>query len=204
MSKRISSPENLNARQQGFSLVELLISLAIMGVLMAFTVPPLLQSQNSNASSKYSAMSKDVAFMVMNAYDQYRQSNATVATNTTAGALSAYMNFVSVDTTTALLVDGHPTTGALACSASRACLKLHNGGVLQMQAETFNGSTTLNCIQFRFDPDGTYTGNQDSIQYELYYDGTMKTRGTAKTNSTHSGATFSSGSSNDPTWFTGF
>ncbi len=203
MTHRIPSRRNFSD-QPGFSLAELLITLAIMGILMAFTVPGILQAQGSTQSSKYSSFSKDVAFMIMNAYEQYRQANTTVATNTTPGALSAYMNFVSVDTSTTQLVDGHPGTAVIACSASAACLKLHNGGVLQLQAENFNGSTTLNTIQFRFDPDGTYTGRQDSIQFELYYDGTLKTRGNAKTNSTHSSATLSSNSSYDPAWFTGF
>jgi len=202
MTHRIPS-RRIFSDPPGFSLPELLIALAIMGILMAFTLPAILQAQGSTQSSKYSAFSKDVAFMIMNAYDQYRQANAIVATNTTPGALSAYMNFVSVDTSTAQLVDGHPSSSVVACSASTACLKLHNGGVLQLEAENFNGSTTLNTIQFRFDPDGAYTGRQDSIQFELYYDGSLKTRGNAKTNTTHSSSTFSGDSSYDPSWFTG-
>jgi len=197
-------PHRTSSCQRGFSLVELLITLAIMGVLMAVTVPTILQAQGSTQSSKYSSISKDTAFMIMNAYEQYRQANAAVATNTTPAVLSSYMNFVSVDTSTAQLVDGHPSTGVNACAASRPCLKLHNGGVLQLGLNSFNGNTTLNVIEFRFDPDGVYTGNQDSIQFELYYDGTLKTRGNAKTNSTHSSATFSGNSSYDPSWFTGF
>lgn len=197
----------------GFSLAELLITLAIMGVLATFTIPSMLGSSNSTLSSKQSAMAKDVAYMLVSAYEQYRQANPTVSTNTSAAALTPYMNYITTDTSSQ--VDTHPNNGAtyyFTCSATRLCLKLHNGGMLMLMSESFAGTATTNTIQAAFDPSTTSISNttnadgpNKAVQFELYYDGTLKTRGTAKSGTCHSGVCgFSGSSSYDPAWFSGF
>jgi len=201
----------LRTRLTGFSLAELLIALAIMGVLMTFTVPALIGSANSNLSGKQSAMAKDVAYMLVSAYEQYRQANPTVSTNTTGGALTPYMNFVKTDTSS--VIDTHPNDGgnvSRTCSATQMCLKLHNGGILMLNQESFAGTATTNTIQFTFDPNasalssGTADGPNKAVQFELYYDGTVRTRGNAKSGTAHSMSGGFSACSCDPAWFTGF
>jgi prepilin-type N-terminal cleavage/methylation domain-containing protein len=174
----------------GFSLAELLITLGILGILAAFTVPKLLNPPNNSLNSKQSAMAKDVAFMISSAYEQYRMANASVPTSTTPGALTSYMSYVKLDTSGAT-VDAVPTITSVTCSSSTPCLKLHNGGTLYFSSEYFAGSNTTNCIQLVFDPNGVPSGSTadspgKSVQFEIYYDGKITTRGTARASSCHS------------------
>jgi len=196
----------------GFSLAELLITLAIMGVLMTFTVPALIGSANSNLSGKQSAMAKDVAYMLVSAYEQYRQANSTVSTNTSAVNLTPYLNYITTDTSSQ--TDTTPNNGVTyyyTCSATRLCLKLHNGGMLMLHSESFAGTATTNTIQASFDPNISSISNTNgsdgpnkAVQFELYYDGTLKTRGNAKAGSCHSTVCgFGGSASYDPSWFSG-
>jgi hypothetical protein len=179
-----------------------------MGVLVAFTIPPLLQVPASSQSAKYNAMAKDTAFMILMAYEQYRYANPTVASSVSAGSITPYMNYVRVDTSGAS-IDWHPTLGSLSCAPASPCLRLHNGGALTWYSLTFGGTASTNTIEFVFDPDGVYSGSSSnnsskSVQFEVYYDGYIRTRGSAKSNTVTSGGSFGPDTSLDPVWFTGF
>ena len=139
----------------GFSLVEVLITLAIMGLLMVFTIPPLFQTPASNSSSKYTAIVRDIAFVVINAYERYKLVNGTVATSTTMGAFTSYMNYVGTDSSTT--IDNVNTLTTLACG-SYTCLKLHSGAKLLYDGTmSFSGTNTTNALRFYVDPDGRQT-----------------------------------------------
>jgi prepilin-type N-terminal cleavage/methylation domain-containing protein len=197
-------------QSQGFSLVEVLITLTILGIIATFTIPKLFAPPpNSTMSNKQTTMAKNVAFMILNAYEQYRIANGTVPTTMTALELTPYMNYVSLDTTNSR-IDHRPSQTFRLCAPAEPCLILHNGSKLRLGAVQFAGSNTTNCLQFHFDPDGIYSGStadsySKSVQFQLYYDGTIRTFGNAKASSCHSVVCpFSGVPSNDPSWFTGF
>lgn len=153
------------ARYKGFTLAELLIALGILGVIATFTIPKVL---NASQSSQNTAIAKEAASMVSGSYSAYSLNN-TVATGTTAGVLTQYMNYVAMATNAEALV----TSGA-ACSGTAPCLKLHNGGVLQYgTANTVGGTSSTNGITFNLDPDST--GTQTPCTFIQYYNGRLTT-----------------------------
>lgn len=197
----------------GFSLAELLITLAIIGFLMAFTVPALLQSQNAAANSKYSAIARDTEFMVFNAYEQYRRRNSSVSSNMQVSSLTPYMNYVSIDTSTSSLINGPPAGqgyyGSQNCGAqfvgNYICYRLHNGAVLWFwDLYYFGGTNTTNAIWFNIDPDGS--GPTEALQTFLTYDGriyTVKNLPTTMTMGYLFSTVTQAPASSDATWFTG-
>ena len=127
--------------QKGFTLAELLISLAILGVIATFTIPKILSSSSSGQNT---AVAKEVASMVSGAFTTYTL-NTSLTSGTTGGALTQYMNYVATDTSTSYTGSGG--TALQQCSATWVCLKLHNGGVLQYDTgETFAGTASTNGI----------------------------------------------------------
>jgi prepilin-type N-terminal cleavage/methylation domain-containing protein len=193
---------NAKKRHKGFTLAEVLISLLIIAEVATFTIPKILTTQ---ANIEDRAATKEVVGMMTTAFQQ-AQGAGTVTSLTKAADLTPYLNYIALYTS-GNLVDPAPTSAVVTCSATAPCLKMYNGGVLQLNSEYFNGTTNLNCIQFRFDPDGNYTGmNSDitgvSVQFELYYNGFITTRGQAKTGSIHSTFNgFGPSASYDPSWF---
>ena len=162
-------------RNSGFTLAELLIALAILGVIATFSIPKILLA---SSQGKNTAMAKEAASMISGAYSAYILNTGA---NTTAGAsiLTQYMNYVSTVTTGDLST---ATSGLdlAACSATFVCLRLHQGGILQYDTvTTFGGSTTTHAIPFNYDPDGT--GPLGAITFWQYYNGRLTTGGQATT-----------------------
>jgi prepilin-type N-terminal cleavage/methylation domain-containing protein len=170
-----------NASAKGFTLAELLIALAILGVIATFTIPKVLNAAGSGQST---AIAKEAASMVSGSFSSY-QLNNTLAAAVTAGALTQYMNYVSVDTSG----NSYGFTGSGLCStvASVACLKLHNGGVLEYNpTNTFGGTTTTNALVFNIDPDGA--GPLTGATFIQYYNGRLTTGGAAASLTATNGA----------------
>jgi prepilin-type N-terminal cleavage/methylation domain-containing protein len=165
---------------KGFSLAEILMTLAIMGLLAAFTVPKLVQPSTNNAA--FNAKANDAAVMIMTAY-QAMKAEGNVTTNTISWDLTPYMNYVSTDISTS--VDDWHTGNTWGCDSNFKCLKLHNGGILVFDRLAFGGTATTNGIAFQFDPDGKVTdgttnGPGKSVTFYLYYDGAIRTPATGR------------------------
>jgi prepilin-type N-terminal cleavage/methylation domain-containing protein len=186
-------------KANGFTLAELLIALAILGVIATFTIPKVLQNQQD---SRYKAIAKEAAGTISAAYQAYQLQN-TVTTATSATNLLPYMNYVSYDTTSQL--DDVTSLGAMSCSNATPCVRLHNGAALLAWNATFNGTATTNALWFQLDPDGVYggstTGNSKSVVFFLYYDGSIKDWGSARSPTINNSGTYGPNPPTVPSWF---
>lgn len=197
---------NLMAKR-GFTLAELLISLAILGVIATFTIPKLLTVQQNQQNN---AKAKEVAMMIAGAFQQAQVAGAVSSTMRSTD-LTPYMNYVSVDTTS--LIDAHvgwtgsAGGGKCQCSANTPCLKLHNGGLLMAGYDlNFGGSATTNVIEFLYDPDmtavgGTADGPSKSVQFQLYYNGFLTSRTFTQAGTRTSAGNVAAYPTADPSWF---
>jgi prepilin-type N-terminal cleavage/methylation domain-containing protein len=188
----------LKNRPSGFTLAELLIALAILGVIATFTIPKILTNQRVGT---YNASAHEAAATIAGAYQQH-SARGLLTTNTYGSDLTQYLNYVKVST--AGTIDDRPGgTGTLTCSVTEPCLTLHNGAILQPENNYFGGTATTNYVGWVFDPDGVYTGNADSQKFYIYYNGKMVDRNNVMDNSRTNGggASISSCTNCNASWF---
>ena len=198
----------IEMRYVGFTLAELLIALAILGVIATFTIPKVLNSQQDQ---QMEAIGQETAAMVSAAFQAY-QLNNTLSASTNITDLTPFFNYVSIDTTSTYdtVYNG---TGAQTCgnAANDYCLRLHNGALFNYHNNTsFGGTNTTNGLWFALDPDGRVTetgspfnGRGKQVVFWLYFNGRITTEehcpaGTSASNWTP--ATCPETSSN-PDWF---
>ncbi len=185
----------------GFTLAELLISLAILGVIATFTLPKIIYSSQSQRNI---AIEKEAASMVVAAFQQYANQN-TVSSSLTFSSLTPYMNYVATDTASA--IDGQQTVSTVNCATPFRCLKLHNGAILRYNpADTFGGTATTNAIWCLVDPDGVVTdgttnGPGHAVVFWIYANGRMATMGTLAAGTTYGGGAVPATPAYDPPWF---
>jgi prepilin-type N-terminal cleavage/methylation domain-containing protein len=179
--------------KHAFTLAEVLIALALLGVIAAFSIPKILQVVGTQAKN---AQAKEVMAMITDAYAAYKLQNnygSTPPTTTVGEDLIPYMNHLGRKTTG--LLDRSPNhVGPIDCAlAEFVCLQLHNGAVLTLASRattniySFGGNGPLNAINFNLDPDGTYSGTLletpgSGLGIWMYYNGTLRTSGTIKPN----------------------
>jgi prepilin-type N-terminal cleavage/methylation domain-containing protein len=173
------------SRHAAFTLAELLIALAILGVIATFTIPKVLQTQQDQ---RYKSIAKETAAMLEGSLQQL-QLKGTLTGNTYSADLTPYMNYVTVQTTGQ--VDSQQNSAvARDCSGGWTCLKLHNGAVLHFWPNKyFGGTDSLRALQFGLDPDGIVAGNSQgrSVMFFLYYDGKVRTYKTMEANTQDDG-----------------
>ena len=184
----------------GFTLAELLIALLILGVIATFTIPKVLQSQQS---SHWNSSAKEVAGMLSEGYQVLRSQNSNPYLQ--ALDLTPYFNYVSANITTT--VDSEFGSGMVpVCGTNVNCLKLHNGGVLWYEDTSGMCDTPPTAVRYHFDPDGVRTGDE-VISFYVYSTGALKTAAT-RLNGTQMGVNGTApctagpwGPLGDPPWF---
>ena len=181
--------------RKGFTLAELLIALAILGVIATFTIPKVL---SSSTSAKNTAIAKEVASMISGSYSAYTLDNSPTSTLATT-VLTPFMNYVSVDVAaTAMGTPSDTNQTALQLCSAAPCLVLHNGAFLQYNtANTMGGTANTSAIYFNMDPDGRGTG-AGRVTFVQFFDGRITTYQNAGTHQT--GGTAVTAQATDPTW----
>jgi prepilin-type N-terminal cleavage/methylation domain-containing protein len=165
-------------RNSGFTLSELLIALAILGVIATFTIPKVLQSQQDG---KYKATVKEALATMAEAYQSYKLKNAVDPATFSAAQLTPYLNYVKIQTTGSL-DRRYGQSGTLDCAGGAPCVLLHSGAGLFVDSWfTFGQATNRHYIVFSIDPDGKVTdpatagsttnGPGKGMDVILYYNG---------------------------------
>lgn len=164
--------QSVHKPRQGFTLAELLIALAILGVIATFTIPKVL---DASTNSKLTAVAKEAASMISGSYQSYK-ANATPQAATTAGVLTAYWNYTRVETVDTSV--GYPAweDGLDSCAAAATpCYEIHNGAYVQFNTtNTFGGTNATNALFYNVDPDGDKNG-AGVVSFVLYYNGRLST-----------------------------
>lgn len=168
------------AAQQGFTLSELLISLAILGLIATFSIPKVLNAVGANSTR---AIAKEFAGTLSESYDAYKaNNNGSTATTITGQLLINYINFVSAVTS------GTATMTGITCSGTSPCYTMANGSAFQVTlADDFGPYTaqvadSTGVIVFLLDPDGA--GANTPVTFAIGYDGRLMDGSTLATATT--------------------
>lgn len=181
-SKKDIFSRRASTRAKGFSLSELLVALLILGQIATFTIPKVLQSQQS---SQYKATTKELASMVAEAYSIYRLKN-TPSQYTEIEDLTPYMNYIKKETSGSI-DHVYGNSGSVSCNATAPCLQFANGAKLwyygrwggPTSGNYFGGTANDRYIYVYIDPDGqlnspgTTNGPGKSVHISLYFNGRL-------------------------------
>ncbi len=179
--------------RKGFTLPELLISLALLGVIATFTIPKIMTQYQYQS---YNAKTKEVVAILEGAL-QTAKTSGTLSSSTGVKDLSAYFNYVKQDTSTVVL-------GNITCGVWYGCLDLHNGTLLfydHAPSDNFGGTNTTNAVWFSVFPDMSSYGLNNRVTFWFYYDGKIKTWAYMLPNTTTGAGNWGSATAADPTWF---
>jgi prepilin-type N-terminal cleavage/methylation domain-containing protein len=187
----------LIARTKAFTLAELLIALAILGIIATFTIPKVLQSQRDE---KLNSIAKEAAGTVSQAYSILQMNNKR-STTTTFTDMTPYLNYVKLDTTTTINDAGSTGSSKSCGSGSAHCYLLHNGGMLWSYDDYFAGTGSTAAIRFFVDADGTFQSTDMSIYFFLYYNGRVATLKTITPNTCTDSACWNPSVAGDPAYF---
>lgn len=192
-----------HTRTTGFTLAELLIALAILGIIATFTIPKILAAQQNNQNN---AIAKEAAGMLAGAFANYKLSNPSLTTMYPSD-LFTQLNYVKADSSSSM--DAEQTLATTTCASPGApCIRLHNGAMLMAWdvCGQFGGSSATNAVFYQIDPDGVVTdgttnGPGKSLTFALYYSGRLATYGTLASGTASQSCSPTANTAYDPPWF---
>lgn len=164
----------------GFTLAEMLIALALIGVISALLIPKLLFSSNTDAKK---VMVLQTASAITQAYQTFAMDNHVTAA-TSANDLRPQFNVV--ETLTAGNLDGSDVTNtgtgdtSWSCAGAMTCVRMHTGAYVGYWNGGFGGTTDLNSLWFLIDTDGSPSTNGRATNYDnsiwlvLYRNGNIR------------------------------
>jgi prepilin-type N-terminal cleavage/methylation domain-containing protein len=175
----------------GFTLAELLIALAILGLIATFTIPKVLTVQGY---SKWNAIAKEDIAAISDAFNTFKLQGKVTSTTKPVDLLSSF-NYSAIDTTSN--IDPSATSTTLQpCNSSNKCLRMHNGSVIILYYTNFSTLGEGGVIWFGIDPDGnpssdtSLTSPEKLLWIAIYPDGRTTTWGVQRSISSY-----------DPVWF---
>ena len=195
----------------GFTLAEVLIALALLGIIAAFTIPKILQNSGNNA---YNSQAKEYMGMLSTAYVSDLLNNKLTSTTTLTQFIDAHLN-VTRDTSS--LTDVAASIGSTVpvgncAQPPRWCYRLSNGAIMTAAIdEKYNNTDPSAAWGVVIDLDGKPSGAVSSpgdvfIFFLMLKDGHLYTGGTLPValNQYYVDNTsniVSPGIYKDPTWF---
>lgn len=189
------NPVYLTNSTFGFTLAELLIILAILGIIATFAIPKILSAQQSE---KYNSLTQEAASTVSAALETAR-ARGTLSTSTRIVDLVQYMNYLKTDSTTT--IDDEDGAAYPFGGAGKACIQLHNGAYLAYNsAHAFAGTATTNGIYFWVDPNGSQDGNKSQF-FVITYRGRVISAAEIETNYYGTGGGYVGPGNTNATWF---
>ena len=200
----------------GFSLTEVVITIAIVSVLAGLAVPGIMTSANNN---KRISTTKQTMSLIGDALNDKLESNAVDTNagfaqfvNVAGGGGLPYVRYITSGAQRT--IDSPPNSISL-CNSGTTCsftpgvaniqaLTLKNGGLLVFDTAVVFGTGANGAIPLVFDPDGelTGTGDRNAVELWLYSDGRVRTARTLVAGTTRGAtntAVVASGTA-DPAW----
>jgi prepilin-type N-terminal cleavage/methylation domain-containing protein len=164
--------------RNGFTLAELLIALAIFGVLATFTIPKVLTSSNQ---TQWKAVAKDAASIIAQAYQSYTKDYG-VGTEVTGSKLEAYINYTKIDTSSTIYISDGTTRSC--GDGLRTCLTLHNGSVLAyFNTDAMEGKASTSALPICIIPQ-LHNPQATNLLFFIYSNGRILDRRNTLTNTT--------------------
>lgn len=177
----------------GFTLAELLIALLVLGVIVTFTVPKVLQAQRD---SRWRAMTKETAAALAGAYQMHLAHGGDRAT-ASFGNVMKYINYTRYWGTSY----PYPTECG-GCNNTNKCHSLANGSMIRHVAGMYHmgGDEATNALTFQYDVDQAVSDPQHCITFYVYANGRVVTRSGMLPNTCNAvGCT--ANPAPDPAWF---